>query len=80
MENIQAKNQILPVVLEHDKNGWYAECPLLQGCYAQGDSYEEVIKNIEEVILLCLEDEHEKGETIEPTEVLLSTVTVPAFA
>ncbi len=44
------------VVIEKDEDGIYvAEVPDLKGCYTQGASLEEVMKNIREVILLCLE-------------------------
>jgi len=32
------------VVIEKDINGYFAFCPELQGCYTQGDTYEEVQK------------------------------------
>lgn len=46
----------LPVVIEKDADGYFAYCPSLQGCYTQGDTYEEVIKNIKDAIRLHIED------------------------
>lgn len=43
------------VVIEKDPHGWYAYCPELEGCQSQGDSLEEVMKNIREAIELYLE-------------------------
>ena len=44
------------VVIEKDEDGIYvAEVPDLKGCYTQGATLEEVIRNIREVIELCLE-------------------------
>ncbi|MBI4181392.1 MAG: type II toxin-antitoxin system HicB family antitoxin [Candidatus Aenigmarchaeota archaeon] len=44
------------VVIEKDEDGVYvAEVPDLKGCYTQGATLEEVLKNIKEVIELCLE-------------------------
>lgn len=40
------------IVIEKDKDGYYAYCPQLQGCYSQGDTYEETLENIEDVIKL----------------------------
>lgn len=34
------------IVIEKDRNGYYAYCPRLKGCQTQGDSIEEVIANI----------------------------------
>lgn len=39
-------------------------CPELQGCYTQGGSYEEVIKNIKDAICLHIKDRLEKQEEI----------------
>ncbi len=44
------------VVLEQDEDGIFvASVPSIPGCHAQGDTYEEAIKNIKEAIDLCLE-------------------------
>ncbi len=36
------------VVIEKDKDGYFAFCPQLEGCYTQGDTYEEVLENIKD--------------------------------
>jgi len=38
------------VIIEMDEDGYIAHVPALQGCYAQGDTYEEVFENIQDVI------------------------------
>ena len=50
------RNYRFSVVIEKDKDGYYAICPELQGCYTQGDTYEETFKNIADAIRLHLED------------------------
>jgi predicted RNase H-like HicB family nuclease len=40
------KKYRLSVIVEKDKDGYFAFAPDLQGCYSQGDSYEEAIENI----------------------------------
>jgi len=46
-----------PVIVEKDEDGFYiVECPLFKGCYTQGKSLDSVLKNIREVIQLCLEE------------------------
>lgn len=42
-------------VIEKDTHGYYAYCPDLEGCQSQGDTLEEVMKNIREAIELHLE-------------------------
>ena len=51
----------LPIIVEKDEDGFYVvECPLLKGCYTQGETLDEALKNIREVIEMCLEDENEE--------------------
>lgn len=52
------------VVIEKDSDGYYAFCPELQGCYTQGDTYEEVSENIKDAIKLHIEDRMVSGEDI----------------
>ena len=47
----------LPILVEKDEDGFYVvECPVFSGCYSQGRTLDEAIKNIREVIDLCLEE------------------------
>ena len=50
------KRLTLPIVVEKDKDGYFVFCPVLQGCYTQGGTYEEAIGNIEDAIRLHIED------------------------
>lgn len=58
------KRYNLQVVIEQNEDGLFiAECPSLHGCYAQGETFEEAIKNIKDVIVMCIEelqDEHKE--------------------
>lgn len=56
------------VVVERDSEGYFAFCPELQGCYTQGDTYEEVLENIKDAIRLHIEDRIESGEEIPQAE------------
>lgn len=62
------KNFRLSVVMEKDSDGYFAFCPELQGCYAQGKTYEEALKNIEDAIRLHLKDRIACGERIKLPE------------
>jgi len=44
------------VVIEKDKEGYFAFCPEFQGCYTQGDTYEEALENIKDAIRLHVKD------------------------
>lgn len=51
----------LPIVIEKDEDGFYVvECPLFKSCYTQGKTLDEAVKNIKEVIGLCLEEKENK--------------------
>jgi predicted RNase H-like HicB family nuclease len=65
------------VVIEKDEDGYYAFCPELQGCYAQGGTYEEAIKNIHDAIRLHVADILESGESVPQVEqVSLTTLKI----
>jgi predicted RNase H-like HicB family nuclease len=67
----------LPIVIEGDADGYFVSCPALQGCYSQGDTYEEAVENIKDAIRLHLQDRIASGEEIpEHVSVSLSTVEV----
>lgn len=62
-----SKNQSkykFPIIIEKDGDGYFAICHEIQGCYAQGDTYEEVLRNIREVIKGHIEESLANGETI----------------
>ena len=47
----------LPIIVEKDEDGFYViECPIFSGCYTQGKTLDAALKNIREVITLCLEE------------------------
>ncbi len=62
------QNYRFSVVIERDKEGYFAFCPELQGCYTQGDNYEEVMENVKDAIRLHVEDRLISGEDIPQAE------------
>jgi len=67
------------VVIEKDENGYFAYCPELQGCYTQGDTYEEVLENIRDAIRLHIIDRQEEGEEIPKVEIINLTAVEVAI-
>jgi predicted RNase H-like HicB family nuclease len=65
----------LPIIVESDADGYYVSCPSLQGCYSQGESYEEAVENIKDAIRLHIEDRIADGEEM-PRNVIVSLSTV----
>ena len=64
------------VIIRKAPDGYYiASSPLIPEARAQGETYEECITNITEVLELCLEYRKERGEEI-PEEMETKRVTV----
>jgi predicted RNase H-like HicB family nuclease len=66
----------LTVVTERDEEGRFlAVCPVLQGCYTEGESEQEARALIEDAIRLHIESRLERGEPI-GSEVATEKITV----
>lgn len=64
MTNKTIKNKEFYVVIERDEDGMYiGEVPQLKACYSQGETIDELMKNIKEVIEMCLEELEEESIT-----------------
>jgi predicted RNase H-like HicB family nuclease len=75
--NSHLRQLTLPITVEADADGCFVSCPVLQGCYSQGDTYEEAVQNIKDAIRLHIDDRIADGEEIpEHVSVGLSTVEV----
>jgi predicted RNase H-like HicB family nuclease len=75
--NLSMKHRTFPIIVEADSDGYYVSCPAFQGCYSQGDTYEEAVTNIKDAIRLHVEDRLADGEEVpEHVAVSLSTVEV----
>lgn len=70
---------LLPLIVEKDEDGFYVvECPLFEGCYSQGKTLDDALKNIREVITLILEERQSRNilKTYRPQELSLHTITL----
>jgi predicted RNase H-like HicB family nuclease len=63
------KTYVFKVVVEPDDDAWFASCPALesQGAATWGDTQEEALKNIEEVVRMVVESLVEHGEPLPQT-------------
>ena len=69
----------LPLFVEKDEDGLYVvECPLFEGCYTQGKTLDQALKNIREVIEMILEEENSRKilHSYHPREISLHTITL----
>ena len=71
------RNFRFSVVIEKDADGYFAMCPELQGCYTQGETYEEALKNIKDAIRLHTADRlAHKEKILQADEINLANVEV----
>ncbi len=48
----------LPIVVEIDEDGIYiVSCPTFKGCHSYGNTIDEALENLKEVIEMCIEEE-----------------------
>ena len=69
----------LPLIIEKDEDGYYVvECPLFDGCYSQGETIDEALKNIREVLALVVEEKGSRQiwESYAPRELSFHTLTL----
>ena len=60
------------VVHKAEEGGYWLEAPALEGCFTQGETLKELMKNAREAIILYLEGLKELGKKIPKDE----TITV----
>ncbi|NVM57922.1 MAG: type II toxin-antitoxin system HicB family antitoxin [Desulfobacterales bacterium] len=60
------KSYVFRVVVEPDEDRWFAYCPLLQkqGGATWGDTREEALRNLQEVLQMVVASMREHGEKI----------------
>jgi len=51
----------LSVICKKQSNdSYFAMCPELKGCYTQGDTYEESLENLKELVLIAIEENRDE--------------------
>jgi predicted RNase H-like HicB family nuclease len=41
----------LPIIIKPQSNGsYYAECPCVSGCFTQGDTYDEAVESLRDLV------------------------------
>ncbi len=73
----------LPVIISFDEDTYIAKCPSIQGAFAEGETPEEAVKELINVIQMIKEYKKERGEPIS-NEIILETdhmeITIPVEA
>ena len=55
--------KIKVVVHDAEEGGYWAEVPAIPGCATQGDTFEELLKNLYEAVEGCLSVDVEQAKT-----------------
>ena len=79
VSSVKNKGMRLPLFIEKDEDGFYVvECPLFRGCYTQGKTLDEALKNIRDVIALVLEEKENQSiaKSYRPQEFSLHAITL----
>ena len=64
------KQHTFPIIIEKDEDGFFVAInPSLEGCYSQGKTIEEALKNVQEATELCLEEIPESDFTAKDSSV-----------
>ncbi len=51
----------LPILVEQDDDNVYiVSCPIFKGCHSYGNTIDEALENIKEVIDICIDEEKDK--------------------
>ena len=57
------KTYTFRIIIEQDEDGVFvAKCPTLPGCHTQGKTYEQVVKRMEEAVILYVEVLKERSQ------------------
>lgn len=73
------KTRSLPLIVEKDESNLYViECPILPGCYSQGKTLDEALRNIQEVIALVCEEKSARDilKSYLPVEISFHTIVI----
>ncbi|GBC96363.1 hypothetical protein HRbin16_02165 [bacterium HR16] len=54
------------IIHDAEEGGYWVEVPALPGCFSQGESMEEALRNIEEAIAVHLDALTEEGKSAPP--------------
>jgi predicted RNase H-like HicB family nuclease len=69
------------VIREAEEGGFWAEFPMLPGCYTQGETIEEVLQRAPDAVASHLEALREDGQELPRDErIIITTVHTPAVA
>ncbi len=61
-----------------EEGGYYGECPSLQGCHVQGETYEETLNELRHAVNGMIEELKKSGEEIPQDSVTVTSLHIAA--
>ena len=56
-KSVETGGRYYPVIMQTEEmGGFFVTCPIFDGCFSQGETIEQALSNIREVIHLCAEE------------------------
>ncbi len=77
MNTMMSMRQVI-LHTDSEAGGWVAEVPSLPGCYSQGETKEEALKNVQEAIKAWMETAREMNFDVPGDEVEIEVRQVSA--
>ncbi len=72
------KVELYPIIVEcTEEGGYYAECPLIQGCHVEGETYAEAIENLQDAIQIIIASYQELGKPLPNITTLEEKFIIP---
>ncbi len=68
------------VIHRAEEGGYWAEVPALPGCFAQGDTLDDLLEDAQGAIASHLEALREDGQPVPDDKILVTTVSAPVPA
>jgi predicted RNase H-like HicB family nuclease len=73
----RSKEHHFTVVIEPcEEGGYFADCPALPGCHAEGESVDALLIEMRSVIAAYLEDLNDAGEPVPNDEVTVTSLRI----
>ncbi|MEW6102263.1 MAG: type II toxin-antitoxin system HicB family antitoxin [bacterium] len=71
------KTILFPIIIEClEEGGYYAQCPIFQGCHVEGETYSEAIENIQDAIKIFIDSYKDLGKDIPSLSVYEGNIVV----
>ena len=72
------KVQLYPIIIEYmEEGGYYAECPLIQGCHVEGETYAEAIENLQDALQIIIASYRELRKPLPDITIIEEKFIIP---